>query len=198
MNKDILYSTGNSTQYTVIIYMKRVLKRMSICITELLCRTQLSNNTGAEQLEPLKATQLCKSTILHWNFKKGKAAAVFSLQTGSIPKQTLTTQLLRIWNAFSQKNTMTKRVSFAGTSKGAWAFHNQVKWKGKCHSLSRVLLFATLWTTVRQAPLSMGFSRQEYWSRLPFPSPGDLPNPGIKSCLLLGRQIFYHEPPGKP
>ena len=47
-------------------------------------------------------------------------------------------------------------------------------------SLSRVRLFATLWTVAHQTPLSMGFSRQEYWSRLPFPSPGDLPNPGIK------------------
>ena len=39
---------------------------------------------------------------------------------------------------------------------------------------------ATPWTVAHQAPLSMGFSRQEYWSGLPFPSPGDLPNPGIK------------------
>ena len=39
---------------------------------------------------------------------------------------------------------------------------------------------ATPWTVTRQAPLSMGFSRQEYWSELPFPSPGDLPNPGIE------------------
>ena len=45
---------------------------------------------------------------------------------------------------------------------------------------SRVRLFATLWTAARQVPLSVGFSRQEYWSRLPFPSPGDLPDPGIK------------------
>ena len=47
-------------------------------------------------------------------------------------------------------------------------------------SLSRVLLFATLWTVAYQAPPSMGFSRQEYWSGLPFPSPGDLPDPGIE------------------
>ena len=47
-------------------------------------------------------------------------------------------------------------------------------------SLSRVQLFATLWTVAHQAPLSMGFSRQEYWSGLPFPFPGDLPNPGIE------------------
>ena len=46
--------------------------------------------------------------------------------------------------------------------------------------LSCVRLFATPWTVACQAPLSMGFSRQEYWSRLPCPPPGDLPNPGIK------------------
>ena len=47
-------------------------------------------------------------------------------------------------------------------------------------SFSHVRLFATVGTVVCQAPLSMGFSRQEYWSGLPFPSPGDLPNPEIK------------------
>ena len=47
-------------------------------------------------------------------------------------------------------------------------------------SLSHVQLFVTPWTGAYQAPLSMEFSRQEYWSGLPFPSPGDLPNPGIK------------------
>ena len=47
-------------------------------------------------------------------------------------------------------------------------------------SFSHVQLFATPWTTAYQAPLSMGFSRQEYWNGLPFPSPGDLPNPGIE------------------
>ena len=47
-------------------------------------------------------------------------------------------------------------------------------------SLSRVWLFATPWTVAYQAPLSMGFSRQEYWSGLPFPSPGDLPDPGTE------------------
>ena len=52
--------------------------------------------------------------------------------------------------------------------------------KVKVKSLSRVLLFETPWTVVYQAPPSMGFSRQEYWSGLPFPSPGDLPNPGIE------------------
>ena len=46
--------------------------------------------------------------------------------------------------------------------------------------LSCALLFATLWTAAHQAPLSMEFSRQEYWRGLPFPSPGDLPNPGME------------------
>ena len=52
--------------------------------------------------------------------------------------------------------------------------------KVKVKLLSHVQLFAMLWTVVLQAPLSMGFSKQEYWSGLPFPSPGDLPNPGIE------------------
>ena len=47
-------------------------------------------------------------------------------------------------------------------------------------ALSHVQLFGTSWTVARQAPLFMGFSRQEYRSGLPFPSPGDLPDPGIK------------------
>ena len=50
----------------------------------------------------------------------------------------------------------------------------------KVKSLSRVQLFVTPWPVAYQAPLSMGFSRQEYWSGLPFPFPGDLPDPGIK------------------
>ena len=63
--------------------------------------------------------------------------------------------------------------------------------------LSRVRLFATLWTVAHQAPLSMGFPKQEYWSGLPFPSPGDLPNPVIKpgSPTLAGR-FFTTEPLG--
>ena len=54
----------------------------------------------------------------------------------------------------------------------------------KVSSLSRVRLFVTPWTAAYQAPPSMGFSRQEYWSGVPFPSPGDLPDPGIKPGSL--------------
>ena len=52
-----------------------------------------------------------------------------------------------------------------------------------CLVLSRVVLFATPWTVADWAPLSMGFPRQEYWSRLPFSSPADLPNPGMEPGL---------------
>ena len=55
--------------------------------------------------------------------------------------------------------------------------------------------FAIPWTDAHQAPLSMGLSREEYWSGLPFPLPGDLPTPGIKciSCIsCIGRQTLYH------
>ena len=62
------------------------------------------------------------------------------------------------------------------------------KWK----SLSHVRLFATPWTVARQAPLSIELSRQEYWSGLPFPSPGDLSNPGIEpSSLELHTNSFF-------
>ena len=63
--------------------------------------------------------------------------------------------------------------------------------KVKVKLLSRVQLFATSWTVAHQAPLSMEFSRQAYWSGLPFPSPGDLPNLGIKpgSPTFVGRHF---------
>ena len=57
----------------------------------------------------------------------------------------------------------------------------------------------TLWTVTLQAPLSLEFSRQEYCSVLPFPSPGDLPNPGMETLsLALAVGFFTPEPPGKP
>ena len=68
-----------------------------------------------------------------------------------------------------------------------------------CSVLSQ--LFATPWTVAYQAPLSMELSRQEYWNGLPFPSPGDLPNPGIEPASVespaLASRFFTTEPPGK-
>ena len=66
-------------------------------------------------------------------------------------------------------------------------------------SLSCVRLFATPWTVAHQVPPSMGFFRQEYWSGLPFPSPGDLPDPGIKrGSPTVQADALTSEPPGKP
>ena len=68
--------------------------------------------------------------------------------------------------------------------------------------LTRVRLFVTPWTVAHLSPLSMGFPRQEYWSRVPFLSPEHLPDSGIKpastASLALGGRFFTTEPPGKP
>ena len=70
-----------------------------------------------------------------------------------------------------------------------------VKWK----SLNHVWLFVTPWTVACQAPLFMEFSRQEYWSGLPCPLPGDLPNLGVKPrSAALQADSSLSEPPGKP
>ena len=68
----------------------------------------------------------------------------------------------------------------------------------KVKSLSNVRLFVTPWTVICQASPFMGFSRQEYWSGLPFPSPGDLPDPGteLRSPELKADSLLS-EPPGK-
>ena len=69
----------------------------------------------------------------------------------------------------------------------------------KVKPLSRVRLFGTPWMVAYQAPRSMEFSRQEYWSGLPFPFPGDLPNPGIEPrSPALQTDALLSEPPGKP
>ena len=71
---------------------------------------------------------------------------------------------------FTQKNQLTPSQKFQTNTKTfcVWSRFGPVQ------------LFAAPWTVAHQAPLSMGFPRQEYWSGMPFPSPGDLPNPGIK------------------
>ena len=75
-----------------------------------------------------------------------------------------------------------------------YSFVNFVKVK----PLNHLQLFATPWTVACQAPPSMGFSRQEYWSGLPFPSPGDLPNPGIEpKSPALQADSLPSEPTGK-
>ena len=70
-----------------------------------------------------------------------------------------------------------------------------------CKSTITNQLFVTPWTVAHQAPVSMGFSRQESWSGLTFPPPGDVPNQGLNPCLLWllhCSQILYPLTPGKP
>ena len=88
-------------------------------------------------------------------------------------------------------------VIMLSLSSGIWdAVIEWVKW---VKSLSCVWLFVTLWTVACKAPPSMGFSRQEYWSGVPFPFPGDLPDPGIEPrSPALQADALPSDPPGKP
>jgi len=85
-----------------------------------------------------------------------------------------------------------------------WCSHYGKQYGGgglvaKVKSLSRVQLFATLWTVAHQASPSMGFSRQEYWGGLPFPSSGIFPDPGTEPrSTVLQEDSLPTEPPGKP
>ena len=77
--------------------------------------------------------------------------------------------------------------------------HNHTSEVSEVKLLSRVQLFGTPWTVAYQAPPSMGFSKQEYWSGLAFPSSGDLPDPGIKPrSPAFQADALTSEPPGKP
>jgi len=109
------------------------------------------------------------------------------IQTGRITDETHKTCWGKIANVLSQKSVKLNRAYV---------------WWSESESFSRfswVRLFVTPWTVAHQAPLSMGFSRQEYWSGLPFPSPGDLPDPGIEPrSPLLKLDSLPSEPPGKP
>ena len=90
-------------------------------------------------------------------------------------------------------------VIFKSSFYSEFSLYIVMKVKVKVKLLSRVGLFVTLWTVTHQAPQSMGFSRQEYWSGVPFPSPGDLPDPGIKPrSPALEADILTSETPGKP
>ena len=99
-----------------------------------------------------------------------------------------------------------KRVRHTEQPSSGSFIHNCPNWKAikmsfccfYCCLVTVSDSFVTLWTVACRAPLSMGFSRHEHWSGLPFPSPGDLPDPGIEptSPALAGR-FFTTEPPGK-
>ena len=108
--------------------------------------------------------------------------------------------LLRSWIPHRERGLWVLRDAEVGThrhhgSRKALSLVQPVclgPWRGvKRKSLSHVWLFVTPWTVTLQAPLSMELSRQGYWSGLPFPTPGDLPNPGMNLDLLHCRRILY-------
>ena len=104
-------------------------------------------------------------------------------------------------------NLISGSSAFSKTSLNIWKFTVHVLLKPGLENFehyfsSHLQIFVTLWTVAHQAPLTMIFPRQEYWSGWPFPPPGDLPDPEIKPTspafpALAGR-FFTTEPPGKP
>ena len=105
-----------------------------------------------------------------------------------------------IWGGYYCCSSFTDEKICAQTDQSTGQLVSGRKWKKvKVKSLSCVRLFATPWTAAYQAPLSMGFSRQEYRSGLPFPCPGGLPYPGIEPrSPALEADALTSEPPGKP
>ena len=133
-----------------------------------------------------------------------RAVLMWAQPTLSWDHLCLWSQRLRFWVAQCQLRQEGKWATcpilqweaLSWSHEGSGSHHT--KWK-KVKSLSHVWLFATPWTVAYQAPPSMGFSRQEYWSGLPFPSPGDLPDPGIEPrSPTLQSNALPSEPPGKP
>ena len=110
--------------------------------------------------------------------------ADFSLSLAAVKSQTG-----QCWREISHRNLY---VLSDCCHNGMFIFYNSV-------SCSLAELFATLWTIACQAPLSMGLPSQEYWSRLPFPPPGDLPDAGIEPrSPALQADSLPSKPPGKP
>ena len=94
-------------------------------------------------------------------------------------------------------HTMTKNISIHKRRKLCEIHFPDLELSIEVKLLSRVLLFATPWTVAYKVPLSIEFSGQENWSRLPFPSPGNLPDPGIEPrSPALQADALPSEPPG--
>ena len=111
------------------------------------------------QEDPLQEGMATHSSILAWRIPKDRGAWWATVHG--------------VTNSQTRLNNKHKHIKYLISTCRKGNTHTQ-------KSLSRVRLFATPWIVAHQAPRSMGFSRHEYWSGLPFPSPGDLPDPGIE------------------
>jgi len=121
------------------------------------------------------------SSLITWNIKK--------IWTQKMWVNEINTVFAALSWAFLNEAGISLRIESA-----EWVENAVWMWK----SLSHVQLFATPWGVARQAPLSMGFSRQAYWSGLPCPPPGELPDPGIEPrSPALQADSLPSEPPGK-
>ena len=137
---------------------------------------------------------------------------VFFQQVGSSHQVAKVSELqLQHWWVFAEWLCECRRSLQAASSCPSRSCHSQVRGSftslacslqnavAVVFSFSHVRLFVTPWTAAHQAPLSMGFSRQEHWSGLSFPSPGDLPDSGIETLSpALAGGFFTTEPAGKP
>ena len=122
--------------------------------------------------------------------RTGKGQFSFQSQRRTMPKNVQTARKLHSLQMLPRLCSKSCKLAFSSM----WTESFQM-WK----LLSCVLFFATPWTVAHQAPLSREFSRQEYWSGLPFSSPADLPNPWIEpKSPALQADSLPSEPPGKP
>ena len=157
---------------------------MALILSEMSCSCSLFFGAGGCNYHLLKK----KMCLLGGNHGKPASVLLSSLLCSSSLGKVESWALCKLHHLLNIRETDTP-CSFPPY---LWPHQSERKWK--CWSLSQVWLSATPWT--HQAPLSMEFSRQEYWSRLPFSSPEELPNPGMKLTLTGG--FFTSEPPGKP
>ena len=107
-----------------------------------------------------------------------------------------------VWNTNIKVINVTKLMQMVfNTGFGHWVCRLSLQWRNILPVLCCVWLSSASWTEAHQAPLSMGFPKQEHWSGLPCPSPGELPNPGTELHLLcpcVGRRVFTTASPGQP
>ena len=150
-----------------------------------------------EEIYRCPVIQWRNSSSFPWGLDSGIFTKLFSAGGGfhpTVPLNTLYWEMHTHTHKGSEKSLSFFNMEFE--SRIIWSCTSESE-KVKVKSLSRVRLFATPWTITYQAPLSMGFSRQEYWSGLPFPSPGDLPNPAIEpGSPTLQADALPSEPPG--
>ena len=140
-------------------------------------------------LSEVKVAQLCLTLWLHGLYSPWNS-----------PGQNIEVVAFPFSRASSQPRDQTQVCRIAGGFLTSWATREALWFLvSEVKSLSRVWLFLTPWTVAYQIPPSIGFSRQEYWNGLPFPSPGDLPDSGIEPrSPALQADALLCELPGKP